>query len=714
MTKHLKPFGNFILILLLIISLLNFGTFLGVTQEPRESVPTSDFLSHNPASVSPLTQVHLPLNTSELDWQTPPRNQAVDIDQAFGYQLAVISMFGIDIWWLNDTLHFTIDSSGFISNATALSLGQYGLQVWVNDTINNVLSANFTVTVAELQSWTVLVYLDGDNDLEEYAFIDFNSMEVVIPVSEVSTIVYVDFWLGDDAPFTGARCYEITHDTNPNVINSAELTSPLPSEPNMGDWQTLRDFIVFGQSYAPAHNYLLVLWDHGLGFLSVCLDDTSSDYLTTRELDLALNDPSVQKLDIVAFDACLMGQLEVAYELRECTDIIVFSEEGIPLNGFPYDEILGTLVANFTMSSTDLAALMVSLYISAYSFTGQYYDANADYVCLSAIDTSQLDTLATTLDALAQELLFYGDSQPVYEIVSQARYPTLTFSYPEYMDLMEFAINLEVQSNNRGYPVLEALAFNVTQALNQTILFYNHLDGSQGAHGLALCFGTYGSHQLDLADDTYWDEFIIGFIEVGNAFSNPLTLYPLRTQCAYLNASYDSVYFIFTTNMSGQYTFSIGPWWGDFEIDFDLYLYDASLNEVGSSTSADSTESITYSIVAGNVYLVEVYSYPAGHVGNGVFWIVTNTGGGPTIFPPINPILLAIGGGVVAVVALLLIIFYINQRRATIRPPPPRRYTRPEYTPPPSTVTRYCAYCGAMLPAQSRYCPVCGASAARD
>ena len=99
-------------------------------------------------------------------------------------------------------------------------------------------------------NWTVLVYLDGDNDLEEFAFIDLNEMELVGSTTDVKIIVYVDFWNGVNAPYSGAKCYEVTQDMDTNNINSLELVTPLPTEPNMADWQTLRDFITFSQTYA--------------------------------------------------------------------------------------------------------------------------------------------------------------------------------------------------------------------------------------------------------------------------------------------------------------------------------------------------------------------------------------------------------------------------------------------------------------------------------
>ena len=44
-------------------------------------------------------------------------------------------------------------------------------------------------------------------------------------------------------------------------------------------------------------------------------------------------------LDYIIFDACLMGGIEVAYELRNVADKIGFSQAEILAHGFPYKPI---------------------------------------------------------------------------------------------------------------------------------------------------------------------------------------------------------------------------------------------------------------------------------------------------------------------------------------------------------------------------------------
>ena len=94
------------------------------------------------------------IDTTGHTWDQTPTNKVLEFLSPFRYDLNASASTGISKWWINDTAHFTIDSSGIITNTTPLAVGVYGLQVQVNDTYNNVLSGEFSVTVLEQQTTT--------------------------------------------------------------------------------------------------------------------------------------------------------------------------------------------------------------------------------------------------------------------------------------------------------------------------------------------------------------------------------------------------------------------------------------------------------------------------------------------------------------------------------------------------------------------------------
>jgi hypothetical protein len=563
-------------------------------------------------------------------------------------------------------------------------------------------------------NWTVLVYLDGDNDLEEFAFIDLNEMELVGSTTDVKTLVYVDFWTGLDAPYSSAKCYEVTQDMDTNTINSLELVTPLPSEPNMADWQTLRDFIVFGQTYAPADHYLLVLWDHGTGCLGFCVDETSGDHMDINELFYALNDSSVAHLDIVAFDACLMAQIEVAYELHTVTDFLVFSEEGIPLYGFPYDDILQDLTTHPSRTPDQLAGLLVHYYTSAYDVGGQYYDPLFNFVCLSAVDASRVAEVGNQLSYASLELLMRiqsgSDQALFYDQVCQALSTTRSFTSPEFIDLGGFASGL-VSSFDSG-ALLHLYATNLVNAIDYCVINESHLAGSPGATGLSIFTRDYGSNLLALVTITQWDEFIDAFLTYGDSPNTASPITPSGTHYGYLDSEQDSVFYVFTPSTTGSYTIHLDSAWTYYDTDFDLYLYDSTLDEIAQSLSFSSTEQITINLEAGTNYFIEVYSYPS-TIEAGVFLLTFYSGNGL----PFNPALLGLllGGIVLAIIIVLVVVVTLKRRSMTPSPP---AYSPAYRTSQPTTTTtqsiRFCPYCGGLLPPQAQYCPNCGASAARD
>ncbi|MGY5852714.1 MAG: right-handed parallel beta-helix repeat-containing protein [Candidatus Thorarchaeota archaeon] len=101
-------------------------------------------------------------------WIELPSDQLVELGTGFRYDLNVSDHSDIAMWWINDTGQFTIDEfTGIITNITSpFSLGTYGLQVWVNDTFNNVVTTKLDVRVRDTTppSWIT----DPANQFSEF------------------------------------------------------------------------------------------------------------------------------------------------------------------------------------------------------------------------------------------------------------------------------------------------------------------------------------------------------------------------------------------------------------------------------------------------------------------------------------------------------------------------------------------------------------------
>ena len=108
------------------------------------------------------------------------------------------------------------------------------------------------------------------------------------------------------------------------------------------------------------------------------------------------------KLDVLSFDACLMSQMEVLYQLKDSAGCITASERTVPGYGYAYNAFLTQLNKNSSIAPLDYVKGIVSSYGLRYdgsqNIQGWKSMANAT---LAAIDTSKLGNLKTSLDNLA-------------------------------------------------------------------------------------------------------------------------------------------------------------------------------------------------------------------------------------------------------------------------------------------------------------------------
>jgi hypothetical protein len=83
----------------------------------------------------------------DIWWVTEPMNQILEFGSPFSYDTDASALTSIDDYWLNDTATFAIDGTGLITNTTPPAVDIYGLQLWSNDTLDNRINANITITI---------------------------------------------------------------------------------------------------------------------------------------------------------------------------------------------------------------------------------------------------------------------------------------------------------------------------------------------------------------------------------------------------------------------------------------------------------------------------------------------------------------------------------------------------------------------------------------
>jgi hypothetical protein len=294
--------------------------------------------------------------------------------------------------------------------------------------------------------WTVLVYLDGDNNLERDAVADFNEMEQAGSTDKVNVVVQFDRVRSngpeDDSSngdWDTTKRFLIAQDGDKRKMASQELEDL--GEQNMGDPQTLVDFITWGLKEYPAKRYALVVWDHGSSWAGVAFDDTSEKKgITLPELDAALrtatNQANLEKLDLIGFDACLMAQIDVLHTISPYARVAVASAELEPNDGWAWDTWLKQLDENPAQEPAALATAIVDAY-------HQYYEGSKDdTVTLSAFDLEKIGQVHDGLGVLSDAML--KDLGSAYQSIAQARSSVDAYSQPKTetfsaVDLGDFA-----------------------------------------------------------------------------------------------------------------------------------------------------------------------------------------------------------------------------------------------------------------------------------
>ena len=339
----------------------------------------------------------------------------------------------------------------------------------------------------DLAAWTILVYMAGDNDLAAAGWDNLNQMEAAGISDDVQIVVQADLPTADGT--TRATRYLITADDQPQTINSPVIGEL--GDINMGEAETLSNFIAWGRNTYPAQRVGLVMWNHGIGWSGVAFDDGASDQLTMPEMIEALDTGLAgSSLAFVGFDACLMGQLDVYNALAPYAETAVASEELTPAQGWPYTRWLGELYEKPHVGGQTIAQSLVDQFVTLYE-----EELENDFVTLSAVDLSKIEPLEAALADLAtamrSDLPFtasaIGNARSGAESFAQA-YGVSADSYSA-IDLHHFSQILAERALD------ETVAQHATAlqlAIEDAVIESRHGRGLSEANGIALYFPRNG------------------------------------------------------------------------------------------------------------------------------------------------------------------------------------------------------------------------------
>ena len=238
---------------------------------------------------------------------------------------------------------------------------------------------------------------------------------------------------------------------------------------------SMRSVINITKTICPAKQYGLVLWSHGTGWLPAgyyTLNPSSTtsvmpssaiseeDSQSRRQASLAGNRPlfpeppggvdpyahmvksfgselktemsifDIQEavgethFDFIALDACLMGGIEVVFQLKDCCDYIISSPAEILTDSFPYDKVIQR------MFNEDYTGVAKDFYDYYNAQSGEYRSAT-----ISTVKCSELGAVAQEARKLFDQ---YRSGIPSLDVTQVQRYFRFNdhwfYDFKDYMD----------------------------------------------------------------------------------------------------------------------------------------------------------------------------------------------------------------------------------------------------------------------------------------
>lgn len=290
--------------------------------------------------------------------------------------------------------------------------------------------------------WTVFVYMCGSDLETEQGSATDDLLEMQNATESCSNLRFVieadgaeEWW--NDMCEDGKKQRLLISGGYCDVLYSGSST-------NMGDPDTLSDFLSWGLDEYNSQYTVLDFWNHGGGSISgVCFDELhGDDSLSLKEIDTAL--ASVYKsmdkpFELIGSDACLMATVEFANILASYGNYMVASQDlesgyGWDYNAFAY------AIEDGAENGAQVGEYLCDGYYASCIESGE-----EDEATLSVVDLSKLDDFLAEFNLYCSEIYGYiCDDSGLTDIIKAAK-TSLNFGgnnrsegYTNMVDLKDF------------------------------------------------------------------------------------------------------------------------------------------------------------------------------------------------------------------------------------------------------------------------------------
>lgn len=423
-------------------------------------------------------------------------------------------------------------------------------------------------------SWTVMTWINADSEGEHDAMDALQELELgFVPNNDINVVSFIDRNRGLDTSngdWTGGKYFEVQSDDDTRIISSIEVMDL--GEVNQGNPATLRNFVTWAQTNYPAENYALTYIGHGIGIGGMSYDaDNNYDALSVDEVRVAMDGLHV---DIFVLDGCAMGTIEVAYEWRSFTDLLLISEEIVQKDGMDYEYAISELQKDPNISPKDFGRIWIDSAVLPIQYPLT--------LTRTLLNTSTLPNLVESVSNFSSSLLDLNSSE--IAIVSTLR-RNITLIETFMTDLYYFA-DL-VYGSTLENQTLKSAAFKLMLAFNDTIIHAYQGPNDPQVRGLSIYFPTdsqaqtwfptyitaspdYEFNKMDFLTDTLWNEFLTYYLNEAPILVSP----PIAHILIELEQNYEIInpvkneikYYSLIITRRGIYNFSLDVLQGDVQL----------------------------------------------------------------------------------------------------------------------------------------------------
>jgi len=374
------------------------------------------------------------------------------------------------------------------------------------------------VAAAGADSPNLFVYYDGNSPAIPTLYCDF---------SEAGKARYVRSYKVPN------KLYSVPKKHNENAADPYSILNFIDWCVNKVEVENKKGEITYGR---PAQKYALIFSGHSLGFQDIGLfkDESTGKSMkmdafrwtlsrmtyTPEELvadadERGMDDEAReihekpllgQPLDILGFDSCVMGMLEVGYQFSDVSRVLIASEGSVPSAGWTYAKILGCLAAEDNRNVD--TPLVGDLFVRKFIESQDSYTVGGVSVDMAAWDLAELWPLIGAFNSLSEALIACFDQpeesriyRQMQRVILQVHWNCQSYMYDQNVDLGDFCELLYTQCGMVAEElvegedvdfllgVLQPRCLDVLEALRNAVILSGFSGGGyQYSNGMSVFF----------------------------------------------------------------------------------------------------------------------------------------------------------------------------------------------------------------------------------